>query len=62
MTPMQIIKHYGNGKVGAAAYALNLARQTIYDWRKRGRVPPLWQAWIEKDTAGVLKADGRERP
>ena len=61
MTPEQVIKHYGGGKIGRAAYALQLARQTLYDWQKRERVPALWQAWIERDTAGVLKAD-RSKP
>lgn len=62
MTPQQVVKHYGSGKVGPAAYALQVARQTVYDWVKRNRVPGSWQIWIERDTQGLLKADPKARP
>lgn len=62
MTPEQIVKHYGAGKVGPTAYALKVARQTVYDWINRKRVPGPWQIWIERDTAGALKADPKARP
>jgi len=62
MTPKEVVTHYGAGKVAAAAYALKVARQTLYDWINRKRVPGSWQIWIERDTGGELKADPKARP
>lgn len=62
MTPHDVIRHYGGEHRGAAEKAaekLGLTRQTVSHWRKIGFVPLEWQSWIEKDTAGYLKADPR---
>ena len=66
MTPQQVIDFYGAGSIMRAVSKdgsgdLPVTRQSVYNWISKGKVPPLWQAWIERDTAGVLKAD-RSKP
>ena len=63
MTPLQIIDHYGQGSIlRATRNGLPVSRQTLYDWLQRKTIPGKWQAWIERDTAGVLRADPKAKP
>ena len=56
MTPKQVIAHYGDGRIQHAAGKLGVTRQTIYNWIDADAVPANWQAWIERDTNGRLRA------
>jgi hypothetical protein len=56
MSPQQIIDHYGAGNISKAADALELSRQTLYNWLEAKIVPQEWQSWIEQDTEGKLRA------
>lgn len=60
MKAADVVAHYGAGRPTRAAEALGLSRQTIHKWLRNG-VPLGWQAWIERDTAGHLRAE-RRRP
>jgi hypothetical protein len=60
MTPEQVIRHYapdGSDSLMRAAERAPVSRQSLNAWRKAGQVPRLWQVYIERDTAGRLKAD-----
>lgn len=54
MTFKQIKAHYGSVALAAAKLRIK-SRQTIYNWRKEG-VPAGWQARIQLDTRGKLRA------
>jgi DNA invertase Pin-like site-specific DNA recombinase len=60
MEAQQVVDHYGAGNVAEAARVLGLTRQTVYNWIKAGTVPQDWQFWMERDSAGKLKADHRK--
>lgn len=57
VNPADLIEHYGQGSIAKAAPAMQVTRQTLYNWQAAGKVPLLWQVWFERDTAGRLKAD-----
>ena len=59
MTPKQVCKYFGN--LTAAAQALDLTRQAIYQWRRNGVIPWRTQTSIAYITGGALKADKRRR-
>lgn len=61
MTPKEVIALFGDGKLQVAARELGLSRQTLYNWREANRVPARWQYWLERETAGKLRAT-HERP
>lgn len=60
MTFDDIKRHFGSVAKAQAALGIK-AKQTIYDWKKRGKVPVGWQARIELRTGGALKADESQR-
>ncbi len=55
MTPAQVIEHYsdGTGNIQRASEHAPVSRQSLQAWKKAGRVPVLWQIYIERDTAGL---------
>ena len=55
MTFNDLCSHFGTGS--AAARSLGLSRQTIQNWKKRGRIPFDQQYRIQLKTKGKLKAD-----
>lgn len=55
MTFEQLCKTYGNAN--RAAKALSISRQTIQNWKTRGRIPFQAQYVIQIKTKGKLKAD-----
>ena len=54
MTLDDLKTHYGS--IPAAARALGLVRQAVYQWRRTG-IPALRQLQIEIATSGELRAD-----
>ena len=55
MTFEEITTHFGSVEKAKAALGLK-SKQTIYNWRDKG-VPEGWQARIQIQTRGKLKAD-----
>jgi len=55
MTFTQICSHFGTAS--AAARALGLSRQSLQNWKTRGRIPFAAQYRIQLKTRGRLKAD-----
>jgi hypothetical protein len=51
----QALKYYGSVK--NMADAIDVSRQTIHLWRKKGSIPYHRQAQIELETRGKLKAE-----
>ncbi|MCR4299009.1 MAG: Cro/CI family transcriptional regulator [Gallionella sp.] len=54
MTPEQVIRHYGGER--QAADALQVTRQIVNYWKRKGSIPSKTQAWIHLRTGGLLKA------
>lgn len=57
MSPQQLIRHYGGEQ--QAADALQMTRQIVNLWKRKGRIPPRTQAWIQIHTGGALMANKR---
>ena len=55
MTLDEAFKYY-ESSVTQMANALGVSRQTIYLWKKKGKIPFSRQAQIELETRGKLKA------
>ena len=55
MTPDQVVAYFGSRK--AAAFALGVHYQTIYDWIVAGKIPNMRQYFIQNITNGELIAD-----
>lgn len=60
MTFDQIVAHYGS--VTAVHKALNISRQAVYYWKKKGNVPLTSQFMLERLTNGALTVTMPERP
>jgi predicted site-specific integrase-resolvase len=55
----QVIEHFGG--VGQTAARLGVTRQSVYDWRKSGKIPFARQAQIELESNGAFKTTRGKR-
>jgi len=55
----QVIEHFGG--VMQVAERLGVTRQSVYDWRKSGKIPFARQAQIELETDGHFKTTRGKR-
>lgn len=55
MTLDEVIIHFESGY--KLCQALGIRRQNYTQWKRKGRIPPLQQARIERVTGGKLKAN-----
>lgn len=55
----QVIEHFGG--VLQTAGRLGVTRQSVYDWRKSGKIPFARQAQIELETGGHFKTTRGKR-
>lgn len=53
----EIVEHYGSPDKAADAIGLKGGRQSLYVWKRNGKVPIEHQIAYEVDSAGKLKAD-----
>jgi hypothetical protein len=56
MTYQDAVRHF-NGNASELARALGLGVRSVYNWRIRGRIPPLQQYRLEELTQGQLRRD-----
>jgi hypothetical protein len=55
----QVIEHFGG--VMQTAERLGVTRQSVYDWRKIGKIPFARQAQIELESGGEFKTTRGKR-
>lgn len=60
MTLKEAIEYFGNGN--SLCNVLNIERQNITNWRKKGSIPMYQQYRLERITKGELKADKENDP
>ena len=53
MTTSELTTYYGS--INDAAQALGVSRQTVYNWQRRGVIPPRWEALVERELAKRTK-------